>query len=267
MNNGEEQIIILTGPNMAGKSTYLRQIGHIVILAHIGSFVPAKSASICVVDRVFTRVGASDNLAAGESTFLTEMNETANILNNATPKSLILLDEIGRGTRTFDGLSIAWSVAEYLHNTPAIAAKTIFATHYHEMTELELVLSRVKNYNVAVKEWGDHIVFLRKIVEGGCDHSYGIQVAKLAGLPLRVIDRAKEILVNLEKEALNSAEVPKLALHHEKKETKASQMDLFAELEQSLRKQLSEIDPNKITPIQALAKLDELKQLAHHLDK
>jgi DNA mismatch repair protein MutS len=267
MNNNEQQIIILTGPNMAGKSTYLRQIGHIVILAHMGSFVPAKSARICIVDRVFTRVGASDNLAAGESTFLTEMNETANILNNATPKSLILLDEIGRGTSTFDGLSIAWSVAEYLHNTPTIAAKTIFATHYHEMTELELVLSRVKNYNVAVKEWGDHIVFLRKIVEGGCDHSYGIQVAKLAGLPRRVIDRAKEILVNLEKEALNSADVPKLAQHHEKKETKPSQLDLFAELEQSLRKQLSEIDPNKITPIQALAKLDELKQLAHHLDK
>jgi len=171
INNSQHQIGIITGPNMAGKSTYLRQIGLIVILAQMGGFVPAKEAVIGVVDKIFTRVGASDNLAAGESTFLTEMIETANILNNATPKSLILLDEIGRGTSTFDGLSIAWSVAEYLHNNEKVAAKTLFATHYHELTELALLHPRVKNYNVAVKEWGDNVVFLRKIVEVGCDNS------------------------------------------------------------------------------------------------
>ncbi|HQG47414.1 MAG TPA: DNA mismatch repair protein MutS, partial [bacterium] len=208
----KEQILIITGPNMAGKSTYLRQVGLIVIMAQMGSFVPATAAEIGVVDRVFTRVGASDNLVAGESTFLTEMNETANILNNATPRSLILLDEIGRGTSTFDGLSIAWSVAEYIHETPRIAAKTIFATHYHELTELELVLPRVKNYNVAVKEWGDRIVFLRKIVPGGCDHSYGIHVAQLAGLPRPVILRAREILANLETVSLDD-KAPQLAHH------------------------------------------------------
>jgi len=267
IDNKSEQILIITGPNMAGKSTYLRQIGLIVILAQMGSFVPAREASIGIVDRVFTRVGASDNLAAGESTFLTEMNETANILNNATPRSLILLDEIGRGTSTFDGLSIAWSVAEFLHNTPQLAAKTVFATHYHELTELELILPRVKNYNVAVKEWGDHIVFLRKIVKGGCDHSYGIQVAKLAGLPERVIERAKEILKNLEAEALNSSDIPKLAQHHQEPEPKVQQMSLFAELEKSLREELLNIDPNTLTPIEALNKLDQLKQLASDLER
>ncbi|RMF61426.1 MAG: DNA mismatch repair protein MutS, partial [Calditrichaeota bacterium] len=208
LDNDEEQVCILTGPNMAGKSTYLRQVGLIVLLAQMGSFVPAKQAKIGVVDKIFTRVGASDNLAGGESTFLVEMNETANILNNATERSLILLDEIGRGTSTFDGLSIAWAVAEYLHNSPSVAAKTIFATHYHELTELALMLPRVKNYNVAVKEWADNFVFLRKMVEGGCDHSYGIQVAKLAGLPAPVIQRAKEILSNLEREELTPNHLP-----------------------------------------------------------
>ncbi len=261
MDCKSEQILIVTGPNMAGKSTYLRQVGLIVIMAQMGSFVPAKSAKIGLVDRLFTRVGASDNLAAGESTFLTEMNETANILNNATPRSVILLDEIGRGTSTFDGLSIAWSVAEYLHNTPRLAAKTIFATHFHELTELELILPRVKNYNVAVKEWGDHIVFLRKILPGGCDHSYGIHVAQLAGLPKAVISRAKEILKNLEAEAINSSQVPKLALHKEKPETKTQQMSLFAELEKTVREELRKVDPNRLTPLEALNKLDQLKQL------
>ena len=262
LDNAQQQVLILTGPNMAGKSTFLRQVGLIVIMAQMGSFVPAASATIGMVDRVFTRVGASDNLAAGESTFLTEMNETANILNNATPSSLILLDEIGRGTSTFDGLSIAWSVAEYLHNTPHLAAKTIFATHYHELTELELVLPRVKNYNVAVREWGDKIVFLRKIIPGGCDHSYGIQVAKLAGLPAEVIGRAKEILHNLEAEELNASSRPKLAEHHERRSENDQQMDLFGELEKAVREELKNIDPNQLTPMQALTKLDELKQLA-----
>jgi len=262
LDNHTQQLLIITGPNMAGKSTFLRQVGLIVIMAQMGSFVPAASARIGIVDRVFTRVGASDNLAAGESTFLTEMNETANILNNATPSSLILLDEIGRGTSTFDGLSIAWSVAEYLHNTAHLAAKTIFATHYHELTELELILPRVKNYNVAVREWGDKIVFLRKIVAGGCDHSYGIQVAKLAGLPPEVISRAKEILQNLEAEALNGSSRPKLAEHHEVQKDKVQQLNLFSELEKAVREELKNLDPNQLTPLQALSKLDELKQLA-----
>ena len=247
---------------MAGKSTFLRQVGLIVIMAQMGGYVPARSASIGLIDRVFTRVGASDNLAAGESTFLTEMNETANILNNATEKSLILLDEIGRGTSTFDGLSIAWSVTEYIHNTPRLAAKTIFATHYHELTELEIILPRVRNYNVAVREWGDHIVFLRKIIPGGCDHSYGIQVAKLAGLPDSVIERAKEVLGNLESEALNASDEPRIAQHHESKDENVKQMSLFEELENSLRQELREINPNELTPIEALNKLDQLKQLA-----
>ncbi|HOT98254.1 MAG TPA: DNA mismatch repair protein MutS [bacterium] len=259
----KEQILIITGPNMAGKSTYLRQVGLIVIMAQMGSFVPATAAEIGVVDRVFTRVGASDNLVAGESTFLTEMNETANILNNATPRSLILLDEIGRGTSTFDGLSIAWSVAEYIHETPRIAAKTIFATHYHELTELELVLPRVKNYNVAVKEWGDRIVFLRKIVPGGCDHSYGIHVAQLAGLPRPVILRAREILANLETVSLDDDKAPQLAHHRRATATPPpQQMSLFAELEKSLREELQRLDPNQLTPLEALNKLEELRQLA-----
>jgi DNA mismatch repair protein MutS len=260
IDNNSEQILIITGPNMAGKSTYLRQVGLIVVLAQMGSFVPAKSATIGLVDKVFTRVGASDNLAAGESTFLTEMNETANILNNATQKSLIILDEIGRGTSTFDGLSIAWSVTEYIHNTPRLAAKTVFATHYHELTELELVLQRVRNYNVVVKEWGDHVVFLRKIVKGGCDHSYGIQVAKLAGLPLPVIERAKEILENLEDQALDAKDKPKLAQHHQKK-NKVDQMSLFSQMEKSLREELKKVNPDELTPLEALNKLDQLKQI------
>ncbi|MBD3385187.1 DNA mismatch repair protein MutS [candidate division KSB1 bacterium] len=261
INNTDEQLLVITGPNMAGKSTYIRQIGLIVLMAQMGSFVPAMSAQIGVVDRLFTRVGASDNLAAGESTFLREMNETANILNNATAFSLILLDEIGRGTSTFDGLSIAWAVTEYIHNTTDLAAKTVFATHYHELTELELILPRVKNYNVAVKEWGDHIVFLRKIVPGGCDHSYGIQVAQLAGLPKSVIRRAKEILHNLEKESLNSEQMPKLAEHHPEAALHIEQMNLFEQLEKRLQAELKKIDPNTLTPIQALNKLEELKQM------
>ncbi len=261
------QIIILTGPNMAGKSTYLRQVGLIVLLAQMGSFVPAKRAEIGVVDKLFTRVGASDNLAGGESTFLVEMNETANILNNATPKSLILLDEIGRGTSTFDGLSIAWAVAEYLHNTPKIAAKSIFATHYHELTELELILPRVKNYNVAVKEWGENIVFLRKIVEGGCDHSYGIQVAKLAGLPTPLIHRAREVLTNLEAEALTKNNLPKLAATSNGQHSQQTrQLSIFEEEESALRSELASINLDEMTPIAALNKLHELKKKINGLN-
>jgi len=194
------QIALITGPNMAGKSTYIRQVALLTLLAHTGSFIPAKTARIDLVDRIFTRIGASDDLARGQSTFMVEMSETANILNNATPRSLIILDEIGRGTSTFDGLSLAWSIVEYLHNQ--VGAKTLFATHYHELTELALRLPRIKNFNVAVREWRDSIVFLRKIVEGGTDKSYGIQVARLAGVPKAVVERAKQILANLEESEL-----------------------------------------------------------------
>jgi DNA mismatch repair protein MutS len=196
----KDQIALITGPNMAGKSTYIRQVALLTLLAHTGSFVPAAEARIDLVDRIFTRIGASDDLSRGQSTFMVEMTETANILNNATPRSLIVLDEIGRGTSTFDGLSLAWSIVEHLHNQ--VGAKTLFATHYHELTELSARLPRLKNFNVAVREWHDQIVFLRKIVEGGTDKSYGIQVARLAGVPKEVLERAKQILGNLEESEL-----------------------------------------------------------------
>jgi DNA mismatch repair protein MutS len=194
------QIALITGPNMAGKSTYIRQVALLTLLAHTGSFIPAAEARIDLVDRIFTRIGASDDLSRGQSTFMVEMCETANILNNATSRSLVILDEIGRGTSTFDGLSLAWSIVEYLHNQ--VGAKTLFATHYHELTELAGRLPRVRNFNVAVREWKDQIVFLRRIVEGGTDKSYGIQVARLAGVPKPILERAKEILRNLEESEL-----------------------------------------------------------------
>ncbi|MFZ5807181.1 MAG: DNA mismatch repair protein MutS [Verrucomicrobiota bacterium] len=220
------RVMILTGPNMAGKSTYIRQVALIALLFHIGSYVPAQSAKIPIMDRIFTRIGASDDLSRGQSTFMVEMNETANILNNATQNSLVILDEIGRGTSTFDGLSIAWSVAEYLHNE--VKAKTLFATHYHELTELSVTLPALKNFNIAVREWQDQIIFLRKIVEGGADKSYGIQVARLAGLPKGVLDRAKEILRNLEESELDATGKPARAVHRNgKKENNGEQMDLF----------------------------------------
>ena len=210
------QIMLITGPNMAGKSTYIRQVALIAIMAHIGSFVPAREAKIGLLDRVFTRVGAGDDLARGRSTFMVEMQETANILNNATAKSLIVLDEIGRGTSTFDGISIAWAVAEYLHNTPRVKAKTLFATHYHELTDLAITLSGVKNYTVQVREHGDSVIFLRRIAQGTADKSYGIHVARLAGMPDDVVDRSREILANLEEGELESG-IPKLARRNKKK--------------------------------------------------
>ena len=253
LDAGSAQILLITGPNMAGKSTYLRQIGLTVLLAQCGSFVPAREARIGIVDRLFTRVGASDNLAGGESTFMVEMMEAANILNNATPRSLILLDEIGRGTATYDGLSLAWAITEYLHNTPETAARTIFATHYHELTELQEILKRVINYNVAVKEFGDHIVFLRKIVPGPCDKSYGIHVARMAGLPQEVIGRASEILSGLIQH--RAPEKPE-AMHDA---DSMDQLNLFSEKESRFRKTLSRLDVNQMTPLEALKKLDELK--------
>ncbi len=258
LNESDHQIIIITGPNMAGKSTYLRQVALIVLMAQIGSFVPAAKARIGAVDKIFTRVGASDNLAGGESTFLVEMNETANILHNATARSLVLLDEIGRGTSTYDGLSIAWAVVEYLHDNAKVAARTLFATHYHELLELANRHPRVKNYNVLVKEWGDQVVFLRKIVEGGSDHSYGIQVAQLAGLPKSVIQRAKQVLATLEQQAIERDELPPAVA----KQQRARQIDIFAEHDRHLRQTLLEIDVNQITPLEALQKLASLQKLA-----
>ena len=230
LDGTKNQLAIITGPNMAGKSTYIRQVAVIVIMAQAGSFVPAALAELSVVDRVFTRVGASDDLARGRSTFMVEMQETANILNNATSRSLIVLDEIGRGTSTFDGISIAWAVAEYLHNDPRVKAKTLFATHYHELTDLALTLSGVKNYNVLVRESGDHIAFLRRIVPGAADKSYGIQVARLAGLPPDVITRAHEILKNLEAGEFEETGQPKLARRYGKKAANhPDQLSLFGE--------------------------------------
>jgi DNA mismatch repair protein MutS len=225
------QIALITGPNMAGKSTFIRQVALLTLLAHTGSFLPAKEARIDLVDRIFTRIGASDDLARGQSTFMVEMSETANILNNATARSLVILDEIGRGTSTFDGLSLAWSIVEFLHNQ--VGAKTLFATHYHELTELAARLPRIKNFNVAVREWNDQIVFLRKIVEGGTDKSYGIQVARLAGVPKPVLERAKEILVNLEESELTpEGKVRQTSRHRAEREklkdlAPPPQMDLF----------------------------------------
>ncbi len=263
LDTENEQLWVITGPNMSGKSTFIRQVGLIVLMGQIGSFVPAEKASLGIVDRIFTRVGASDNLARGESTFLVEMNETANILNNATPKSLILLDEIGRGTSTFDGLSIAWAVAEYITNNEKIHSKTLFATHYHELTELALIYPRIKNYNVAVEEWEDQVVFLRKIIPGGTDNSYGIYVAQMAGLPSALIERAREILTNLEANELTPhSRKPRLAKRQSGRDVDTNQLTLFADLQPSkVEKELKKMDLDNMTPMEALRKLDELKRL------
>ena len=278
LDQQDEQIMIITGPNMAGKSIILRQTGLIVLLAQIGSYVPAERARIGLVDKIFTRVGASDNLAAGESTFLVEMNEAANILNNATEHSLILLDEVGRGTSTFDGLSIAWALAEYLHNHIPVAAKTLFATHYHELNALESMYKRIINYNVQVREHEGKVVFLRKLVRGGADHSYGIQVANMAGLPKELIQRAQVILEELEGQRLEIQDSSEnIAQTMVKKDTgkhlsykvqpmaESDQMSLFAvatdPVLEELRNKLEAIDPNKLSPMQALLLIDEWKKL------
>jgi DNA mismatch repair protein MutS len=259
LSSSENQIIILTGPNMAGKSVYLRQTGLIVLLAQIGSFVPAKDARIGLVDRIFTRVGASDNISAGESTFLVEMQEAANIINNATGKSLILLDEIGRGTSTFDGISIAWAITEYLHENPNINAKTLFATHYHELNEMAELFPRIKNYKVEVREYGDKVIFLHKVSSGGADHSYGIQVAQMAGLPQFITSRAKEVLANLESKELTPYEIKKEKLARLKQKDDF-QISLFEMKDDELRKQISDLAIDNLTPIEALNKLNELKK-------
>jgi DNA mismatch repair protein MutS len=258
LSNDDAQLIILTGPNMAGKSTYLRQVALIVLLAQIGSFVPAESATIGLVDRIFTRIGARDDLAAGQSTFMIEMVETANILNNATPRSLLILDEIGRGTSTYDGLSIARAVAEYIHNHPRLGAKTLFATHYHEMVELADYLPRVKNFNVAVVEEKGEVIFLRKIVPGGVDKSYGIHVAKLAGLPRSVVHRAQEVLDELETDSLHTT--PKRKGRKDQKEV-VQQIPLFGQ-KSAVQEELEKLEIDSLTPLEALTRLYELQRKA-----
>jgi DNA mismatch repair protein MutS len=252
MDTANNQIHLITGPNMAGKSTYLRQIGLIVLMAQVGCYVPVKAANIGLVDKLFTRVGASDNLAGGESTFLVEMNEAANILNNATERSLILLDEIGRGTATYDGLSLAWAITEHLHNNETVSARTLFATHYHELTDLEKSLERLENHHIAVKEFGDKIVFLRQIMPGPGDKSYGIHVAQMAGLPKQVISRATEIL---NYHLANHPTDQKLDV-----EAVDDQISIFAEQESALKSDLSELDVLNLSPLEAIRKLDALKK-------
>ena len=256
MNTEDDQILIVTGPNMSGKSSYLRQVGLIVLLAQVGSFVPAARARIGLVDRIYTRVGASDNIASGESTFLVEMHEAATIVNTATNKSLILLDEVGRGTSTFDGISIAWALTEYLHTR--IGAKTLFATHYHELNELADIFPRIRNYKVDVREYGDKVIFLHKVVAGFADHSYGIQVAQMAGLPEEITERAKKILKNLEDSELN--------VYSSGKQIKGRipppdiQMTLFEMKDERLREDIRKLEVEKMTPLEALQRLAELKK-------
>ena len=257
----ETRMLLITGPNMAGKSTYIRQVALIVLMAQMGSFVPAKRATIGVVDRIFTRVGAADELARGQSTFMVEMVETANILNNASERSLIVLDEVGRGTSTFDGVSIAWAVVEHIHEK--LGARTIFATHYHELTELATLYPRIRNLNVAVREWSQRIIFLHKIIEGATDKSYGLHVASLAGIPRGVVERATVILANLESQAHDLEEMPKLAGPRPRKPRRRDvQLLMFAPESDALRRELRALDLDAMTPIEALARLQQLKDRA-----
>ncbi|MBP3681837.1 MAG: DNA mismatch repair protein MutS, partial [Rikenellaceae bacterium] len=279
LDNEKQQIMMITGPNMSGKSALLRQTALIVLMAQMGSFVPAQSARIGVVDKIFTRVGASDNISQGESTFMVEMLESASILNNISDRSLVLLDEIGRGTSTYDGISIAWAMVEYLHNNPSAHARTLFATHYHELNEMEQMCQRVKNYHVSVKEIDRTIVFLRKLERGGTEHSFGIHVAKMAGMPRSIVDRAEEILRNLELVYGNNEIVPSSSPTRRKKSAKANaaatvrtaaesapsvQLSMF-QLDDpvliQIRDQIKGIDINSLTPLEALNKLNEIKKI------
>jgi DNA mismatch repair protein MutS len=261
LDSDTQQIIIITGPNMSGKSALLRQTGLIVLMAQMGCFVPAKEAQIGLVDKIYTRVGASDNLTTGESTFMVEMNETASILNNLSPRSLILMDEIGRGTSTYDGISIAWSIAEYLHNHQTAKAKTLFATHYHELNELTNSFSRIKNFNVSVKELGNKVIFLRKLVPGGSEHSFGIHVAKMAGMPPKLVSRANEILKRLEQERTGGEDI-KDSL--KKVQKQAYQLQMFSiddPVLVKIRDMLNNLEVNTLTPVEALMKLDEIQRV------
>lgn len=265
LNRNEQQIIMITGPNMSGKSAILRQTALIVLLAQMGSFVPAEAATIGYVDKIFTRVGASDNISMGESTFMVEMNETASILNNLSERSLVLLDEIGRGTSTYDGISIAWAISEFLHEHPA-RAKTLFATHYHELNEMSATFERIKNYNVSVKELKDNVLFLRKLTPGGSEHSFGIHVAKMAGMPQQVIQKANKILKKLEKSHSNEELTEKLHAAHDARPMEGQEMQLsFFNLDDPLLEEIKEeilhLDINTLTPVEALMKLNEIKRL------
>nr|MDA3954260.1 DNA mismatch repair protein MutS [Bacteroidales bacterium] len=261
LDNDQQQIIVITGPNMSGKSALLRQTALIVLLAQIGSFVPAAAAKIGLVDKIFTRVGASDNISMGESTFMVEMHEAASILNNLSPRSLVLLDEIGRGTSTYDGISIAWAMAEYIHEHPIAKAKTLFATHYHELNEMEKSFKRIKNYNVTIKELDNKVIFLRKLKRGGSEHSFGIHVAQMAGMPKSVVNRANEILKDLEKseqkESL-SKPIGEIAQHREGLQTTIFQLD--DPVLKQIRDEINNLDINNLTPVEALNKLNEIKK-------
>ena len=261
LDNDSQQIIIITGPNMAGKSALLRQTGLIVLMAQIGSFVPAKEACIGLIDKIFTRVGASDNLSSGESTFMVEMNETASIMNNLSDRSLILLDEIGRGTSTYDGISIAWAIAEFLHNHPTARAKTLFATHYHELNELASSFPRIKNFNVSVKEVNNRVIFLRKLVPGGSEHSFGIHVAKLAGMPPKLLQRANEILKRLEQERTGGEQIKDSIKKIQKQAYQLQMFSIDDPILEKIRDMLNNLDVNTLTPVEALMKLDEIQRL------
>ncbi|WP_257666043.1 DNA mismatch repair protein MutS [Parapedobacter tibetensis] len=261
LDNETQQVIIITGPNMVGKSALLRQTGLIVLMAQMGSFVPAKEAKIGLVDKIFTRVGASDNLSSGESTFMVEMNETASIMNNLSERSLVLLDEIGRGTSTYDGISIAWAIAEFLHNHPTARAKTLFATHYHELNELTNSFSRIKNYNVSVKEVSDKVIFLRKLVPGGSEHSFGIHVAKLAGMPPKLLQRANEILKRLEQERTGGERIKDSMKKIQKQAYQLQMFSIDDPILVKIRDMLNNLDVNTLTPVEALMKLDEIQRL------
>jgi len=259
LNRENQQIIMITGPNMSGKSAILRQTALIVLLAQMGCFVPAESASIGVVDKIFTRVGASDNISQGESTFMVEMNETASILNNISDRSLILLDEIGRGTSTYDGISIAWAIAEFVHEHPT-KAKTLFATHYHELNDMTSTFKRIKNFNVSVKEIDNQILFLRKLVEGGSEHSFGIHVAKMAGMPKQVVDKSKIIMKRLEK-AHSSESKPKVTQSTNDDDLQLSFFQLDDPILERIRDEIKDLDINSLTPVEALMKLNEIKKV------
>jgi DNA mismatch repair protein MutS len=261
MDNVQDQVLMITGPNMAGKSTVLRQTALLVIMAHMGSFLPARKASIALTDRIFSRVGALDNLSHGQSTFMVEMQETANILNHATSHSLVIMDEIGRGTSTFDGLSIAWAVAAFLHDLHGTGVKTLFATHYHELTELALTKPRVKNYHIAVKEWNDEIIFLRKMVEGGTNRSYGIQVARLAGLPPPVIEQAKKVLTAIESGGGHIKRSTADSGDDSSRQPCPEQLNLFENFDHPVLTKLNKIDIANTTPLEALNYLNELLEI------
>jgi DNA mismatch repair protein MutS len=265
LDNDDQQILMITGPNMAGKSALLRQTALICLMGQMGSFVPAKAASIGIVDKVFTRVGASDNISSGESTFMVEMNETASIMNNISDNSLILLDEIGRGTSTFDGVSIAWSIAEFLHTNGQAKPKTLFATHYHELNELNNKFPRIKNFHISTKEVGQKVIFLRKLVAGGSNHSFGIYVAKMAGMPKSIVKRAADILKQLEQHSIDNNNLgvkSKNARKQLKQMPEPMQLSFFEANDPvgaKLKEVLEDMDVNGMTPIEALMKLNEMK--------